>query len=151
MTPFAREPVDKRAWTRVAPWAGGHAWQLGDICVLSTLDMAKLPQSELVGPQWHISISRVASGGQKRASDLQVRKAVRAFRMGDAEEDNHHPGVARHFFLPVEPAARVGCECKDDEITIVEADGYRWQNDPSACRGCEHAHRFGTVCGIHSK
>lgn len=122
-------------WTRVATGdRGGGLWERRGVRVISTLDWAKLPQRSDTGPQWHISVS---NGGKYRPTPNEVARALRDFDMVDAEEDNHHPGVARHFWMPVDPAHRVDCECKDDEVEVVEADGYRWSNDASECRGCE--------------
>ncbi len=149
-------------------------WQNGKICVVSTLDMAELPrQNGLIGPQWHISISQAASPQNKRPTFEQVRKALRAFRMVGAEEDNHHPGNARHFFMPVDPASRSACECKEDEEQVMERDGYVWSNpktplggsyqhdDPEIagfvtralgeiCRGCAIAPLTGRPCSLHA-
>jgi len=115
-------------------------WRNGQVVVKSSLIMAELPDRSGVGLQWLISVSR--SG--KRPKPHEVRRALRAFGMEAAENDAHHPGVARHFFLVVDEAHRVACECKVDEEIIVDRDGYRWTNpvgareDPSLCRGCEH-------------
>lgn len=126
-------------------------WQYRDVCVISTLDHAELPGGDgVVGPQWHVSISRVSVSGQKRAGATQVRLALRAFGMVGAEEDNHHPGLARHFWLPVDPAYRGVCECKAEEVVVVEPDGYTWQNDPLSCRGCEFHATHGHPCPIHA-
>lgn len=129
------------------------AWQLGRTCVISSLDLAELPDgSGEVGPQWHISITAV---GNRRAKPEQVRRALRAFGMVGAEEDNHHPGNARHFFMPVDPARRVDCECKATDENVIDPDGYRWTNDksagadPSVCRGCEIAPVTGRPCAVH--
>ncbi len=122
-------------------------WQSGLVRVISALELAELPDRSGVGPQWHVSISRAG----KRPKPTDVRRALRAFGMVGAEEDNHHPGNARHFWLVVDPAHRVDCECKEDEITIVEPDGYKWTNPPdaAACRGCEFEQTIGTPCPLH--
>ena len=58
--------------------------------------------------------------------------------MLDAEQDNHHPGGACHFFQPVDPARRRDCECKVTEVVVTEPDGYQWTNPSDGpCRGCE--------------
>lgn len=145
----AKEPND-RAWIHCArvPVANGGLgtmWQLGKIRVLSALEYAKLPGQEVVGPQWHISITALGL----RPKHHHVRKALRAFGMVGAELDNHHPGNAQHYWMPVDPAARVACECKEDEIVVKEKDGYTWQNDPDDCRGCELQRLLGTPCRLH--
>jgi hypothetical protein len=117
--------------------------------VVSSLDLAELPDgSGEVGPQWHVSIS----ARRKRPKDSLVRLALRDFGLVGAEEDNHHPGVARHFWMAVDPARRSDCECKVTEEVITERDGYRWTNPTDApCRGCEYERRFGRACPIHAR
>jgi hypothetical protein len=117
--------------------------------VISSLVDADLPDGSGVGPQWHVSVS--ARG--KRPDDRQVRRALKAFGLVGAEEDNHHPGIARHFWRPVDPAHRVDCKCKATEEIITEADGYRWTNPKTSttetCRGCDIAPVTGKPCPIH--
>lgn len=119
------------------------------LCVCSSLEIAELPGTEnLVGPTWHISVS-VAG---RRPTSEQALLATKAFGMVEAEEDNHYPGVARHFFMPVDPQYRGVCECKVTERTVVEPDGYAWttSHDESDCRGCEFSARTGIRCPIHA-
>jgi len=73
-------------------------WQSGPIRVISALEIAEYPDGVGSGPQWHISITNAG----KRPKPHHVRRALRAFGMVGAEEDNHHPGNARHFWVPVE-------------------------------------------------
>lgn len=69
-----------------------------------------------------------------------------------SEVDNHHPGVAVHLWLPVDPAHRVTCECKDDEQTITEPDGYTWTTPVGGpCRGCELQQLLGHPCTVHAQ
>jgi hypothetical protein len=80
-----------------------------------------------------------------------MRRALAAFRMLDAEEDNHIPGRARHVWRPLDPAERVDCECKTTEVTVVEPDGHRWSNRRDGpCRGCEGASITGIPCPLHA-
>lgn len=67
------------------------------------------------------------------------------------DEDNHHPGAARHLFCPLEERYRNACECKTKEIVITEPDGYRWTTEEGReeCRGCWYQRRFGMPCTIH--
>lgn len=118
----------------------------GRLRVLSALALAKAPSGDDTILQWHLSVSRPprsADGRGRRPDDAELRRVRLAFDLVDAEEDNHHPGIARHLWLPVDPARRVGCECKADEVVVVEPDGYAWTNpvdaDPSVCRACEIA------------
>ncbi len=137
----ARPKEPGREWSRIAAFG----WQSGPVCVISTLDMAKLPRREDVGPQWHISITNCG----KRPKPHHVRRALRAFEMVDAELDNHHPGNAQHYFMPVDPAMRVSCECADGEALVTEPDGYQWSSDPTVCRACEIAHVVNRPCPTH--
>lgn len=149
-----RRPTGKR-WGQLSPPTVAlesglvhscSAWCRGGFTVISALELAKYPVSPEIGPQWHISISHL--GG--RAS--VVSGVLRAFGMPKAEEDNHHPGIARHFWLPADPAHRVDCECKETEATIIEPDGYRWTNPTDApCRGCEFESLLGAPCPLHSE
>ncbi len=122
-------------------------WEYRGTRVISALELAELPTGSGIGPQWHVSVSQ--SG--VLPTQAQVDRALRSFRMVGAEEDNHHPGNARHFWMPVDPAARVDCECKATEVT-VETAGYRWTNPKDGdgdCRGCEIAALMRRPCPIH--
>lgn len=123
-------------------------WTDGRLSVISSLVEAELPSGNGVGPQWHVSISRC---GGKRPKPAELARAQRAFRIVGWEEDNHHPGNARHYFRPVDPAERVDCECKTNETAIVDRDGYRWTNPTDEpCRGCEYWATTGAPCPIHA-
>lgn len=124
-------------------------WGRGPLRVISSVGMMELPDGGgEQGPTWLISVS---SGGT-RATDREARRALRDFGMAGAEEDNHTPGIARAFFLVVDPARRVDCECKTTETVIVEEDGYRWSNPTDGpCRGCEFESIAGPArrCPLH--
>lgn len=145
-----REKQPGIEWERF-PWPGGprpigSAWRCGPIVVLSELVTAEYPDGDGEGLQWIVSIS--ANG--KRPKPKQVRKALRAFGMVGAEEDQHHPGVARQFWRPVDPKHRVDCQCKADERTVVEPDGYTWTMPVDGeCPGCELERITGAPCSIH--
>jgi hypothetical protein len=86
----------------------------------------------------------------KRAKQKQIRRALRAFGMVGAEQDNHHPGNVRSFWRPLDPERRVDCQCKVDEQIIVEPDGYTWTNPVDGdCRGCELEQLMGRPCPLH--
>lgn len=149
-----RQPRD-HGWTYLLETAlpmdviAASRWRSGPIIVVSALENAEYPDGNGAGPQWHISISAMG----KRPKDKQVRRALRAFGMVGSELDNHHPGVAQHYWLPVDPARRVECQCKTEEEVIVEPDGYAWTNPRpetgEACRGCEFELMRGTPCPLH--
>ncbi|MBX3203214.1 MAG: hypothetical protein KF894_34135 [Labilithrix sp.] len=122
--------------TGTASFAWIHETALAQ--VISSVQIADLPRSGTPGPQWHVSVTDRSTPHPRRASPKQIALACCAFDMLAAEEDNHHPGNARHFWLPVDPSERVDCECKTDETVVAEPDGYRWTNPADGpCRGCE--------------
>lgn len=125
-------------------------WQKGTTCVISALEDAEYPDGVGHGPQWHVSVSHL---GRSRPRPHEIRRTLRAFGIAEIkEEDNHHPGNARHFFVPVDPAKRVTCQCKLDEDVIVEPDGYAWTNPKDGpCRGCELQRLTGKPCPLHPK
>jgi hypothetical protein len=144
-----------RAPSDVVPLPGMGAYyvhEYGRAFVVSALELADYPDGSGVrGPQWHLSISgRGKHGRVERPDEKRVRQVLRDFGLEGAEEDNHHPGHARHFWLPVDLARRVTCECKETEETIVEPDGYRWTNPTDGgCRGCELEVLIAKPCPIH--
>jgi hypothetical protein len=132
-----------RAW----PLAGS-AWRSHDgLTVVSSLAEAFLPGSgepPLVGPQWLVSVSR--SPERSKAED--VLRVVDAFAMPAFDEDNHHPGIARHLWCPLEEQYRSACECKVSEVTIVDGD-YAWTTEADSCRGCDLERLTGRPCPLH--
>lgn len=146
----ARSPdlsvLDERVYERGGP---------RKLLVISSLTYAKAPRGPDVILQWHVSVSRSIRSGPTAPTDEDLLLVRRAFGMVDAEEDNHHPGNARHLWLPVNPARRVGCECKDDEIQVTEPSGYVWSQavastvHPRWCRACEIAVLTRRPCPLH--
>lgn len=133
-------------------WGGvahrGSAWRSHDqLYVLSTLEISYLPGTDKVpGPQWHISVSRAPN----RSTPADVARVVAGFAMPAFDEDNHHPGIARHLWCPVDPAYRTACECKITETLIVDGD-YAWTNDETEqCRGCHLQGLTGAPCPLHA-
>lgn len=123
-------------------------WQYKATRVISALEVAEYPDGKGDGPQWHLSFSRAG----RRPGDHDLRRVQRAFGLVGLvfDEDNHHPGVARHLWVPVDPAHRVACQCKTDERTVVEPDGYRWTTPKDGpCSGCEFAALVGKPCFLH--
>lgn len=158
-TPPYPQRTPAGAWTRARLPADVQAslptavpWSKGRLFVLSDMVEASLPDgSGRVGPHWFVSVS--VRGGRRRAADSELRLVRVAFGMpeGAAEEDNHHPGIARHLWMPVAPAERRACSCKADETQMHERDGYTWSNTKTGgCRGCEYRAVFGRPCPIHS-
>lgn len=134
----------------------GAVYERAGVMVISTRVVAEYPDGVGEGPQDHVSISR----RQRRAPRADTDRALVAFGMVGAEEDNHHPGVARHFWRPVDPARWAECQCKATEVVLIDPrDGYTWTNpavDQGECRGCEYARHLGrwagrTSCPVHGE
>lgn len=159
VAPVAKSPAGA-SWTMVN-LASGLWRHVSGIQVISKLEVVPYPDDETVsGPQWHVSVTRAGKRGIVRPYQSDVDLALADFDMVGAEEDNHEPGMARHFWMPVDPAHRVDCQCKADEDLIVEPDGHTWTNPKSGeglCRGCEQELLFARKglpprpCPIHSK
>lgn len=128
-------------------------WTDRVVVVCSALEDADYPTGQGSGPQWHVSISLVSrTEALARPGRAEVRRVLKAFALVGAEEDNHHPGRARHFWRPVDPAQRVDCECKSTETLVTEGDGYRWTNpNDGPCRGCEIARLTNVPCSLHAE
>lgn len=149
--PCARKPKG-REWQDLGnvplPGPPKRGYESGGVRVISSIQDVEAPDGNGTCLQWLISISMMG----KRPKSHHVRRALRAFGMVGAENDTHHPGNAVHFWLVVDPVRRLACQCKADEDTIVDADGYRWTNPKPGegeCRGCEIAPVTGRACPIH--
>lgn len=138
-------------WTELRPWTGpgvlaGAVYARGGLLVISTLVIAEYPDGDGTGPQHHVSVS--CRG--RRPSRRELGVALAQFGMRGTEEDNHHPGIARHFWRPLDPAHRVACQCKTEEATIRDG-AYMWTNPVDGpCRGCEYAIMSGRPCPLHA-
>jgi hypothetical protein len=148
--PTIKRPPSR--WTRVAGHPahlaeGIETWNHSGFVVTSQLAGMEAPDgSHDVIPTWLVVVSRRG----RRATNDEAKRALTAFDMDLALEDNHHPGVGRAFFLPVDPARRRDCECKAGEALVTEPDGFQWSNDVAGpCRGCEYRRSFGLPCPIH--
>lgn len=133
--PLAAKSVAESWWTREG------------VVVGSSLLDADLPDGSGQGLQW------LVSENERRPSRAALRHALRAFGMLGAEEDNHHPGIARHFWKPLDRAHRVECQCKASETIVTEPDGYQWTTptdvDAQGCRGCDFEQMLGKPCPLH--
>ncbi|KKM86853.1 hypothetical protein LCGC14_1274790 [marine sediment metagenome] len=100
------------------------AYRRGSVVVFSQVAPMKAPDgSDDVLPTWLVSVSQ---RDRSMPTDETMEIVRRAFGMLTAEEDNHLSGISRDLFMVVDPARRVDCECKEDEITIERPDGYRY-------------------------
>lgn len=83
------------------------------------------------GPEYHVSLSR----GNRRLSVHDAKDILLGFetpfKFEQWDEDNHLPGIARHYWCPVDPDRRRPCDCKAFEEPIEEGD-YIWRKDPHA-------------------
>lgn len=73
----------------------------------------------------------VSEGGGRCLDADVLARVLRDFDMVGAEEDNHQPGIARNFWriCDADPTKPSECECKSDETTIIETDGFTWQRE----------------------
>lgn len=130
----SRRAVDAARAQRIPAQRWYHFARERVLCAVTSLD-------EVVerGPTWHVSVSRVdeRTGKPSHATDADFAFAREAFRMRDAEEDNHalddgqSAGVARHLFMEVDPAKRTTCECKATEEVVQLPDGYEYSRPRS--------------------
>jgi hypothetical protein len=143
-------PADIEAATRGSAWVTSFGVQVISSCV-----DAELPGTDgQTGPSWHLSVTvNHWRTGLRRPVTNEMWEAIDSFGLPAWEEDNHHPGAARHLWCPINPAYRGVCECKLTEVTVTEPDGYQWTTPTDGpCRGCEHARMFpGRRCTIHEK
>lgn len=101
-------------------------WLCGDLSVCSSREPLEDKRTGLVLPTFQVSVSK----NRARPDDEAVRSALADFDMEGADEDNHSPGIARHFWLIDDGRTKQPeCECKETEETIVEPDGFKWQKE----------------------
>jgi hypothetical protein len=126
-----------------------ETWRSGPVLVTSGAHLMDGPDGGPPCWQWKIAISNLG----KRPKPAHVRRALRAFGMTEAEQDNHEPGNAVHFFLVCDPSRRVECECKADEDVVLDQDGHRWTNPKpetgEPCRGCTTSAVTKRPCPLH--
>lgn len=139
-----RKPTGVTGWTRFGHpkdnGMGGLAvsYRKDQLLAISDLVYAEAPDGS--GDrvwQYHVSVSRGWDSTGRllmykeridaRPTNAEVAEVARAFCLDVWEEDNHTSGLARHLWLPVDPDRRVACQCKLDEQTLTEPDGYQWQ------------------------
>jgi hypothetical protein len=122
--------------------------------VISSSAPMDAPDGSGPTPTWHISVSRQVVGGDRpNPTDDQMRHVLDTWEIDEYEEDNHSPGLARHLFIPHDPALRGLCECKLNEPQAVTLDGVEWSNaaPDGECAGCQIAAMpNGRPCQIHS-
>lgn len=124
-----RRPSPNYNWQRGPDYEGedgsAEVYRRNRLVVLSSFMLAEFRGESR--PHWHVSVSM---NGQ-RANNEQVAIALRHFDMQAAEEDKHHSGNARHFFLlaDLKPGEVAECECKETEEVVVEPDGYTYSRE----------------------
>lgn len=92
-------------------------WQKGHLCALSSVVMIE-DEHQPAHWEWIISFSKM---GRARLTNEEIKICLKAFGAEDFEEDNHEPGIARKFWLAVDPQFRKPCPCKDEEV-ITEGE-----------------------------
>lgn len=93
------------------------AWQKGNVCALSSVIQVEDEHLPLHW-EWLVSFSNM---GKKVLSNDELKQPLKDFGAEEFEEDNHEKGIARKFFMAVEPRFRKPCPCKD-EILITEGE-----------------------------
>ena len=117
MTPLlgAQRKVGALGWVVTGITKDFTMWQSGQFRALSSLvnieDGHQPPHYE-----WVVSFSQQS---RQPLTNKQVAQCLRDFDALDFEEDNHDPGIARKFFLPVEHKYRKPCPCKDERMIAL--------------------------------
>jgi hypothetical protein len=104
------------------------------LSVISAVEVATDPHDIDRGPEYHLSISRLAPAGPARCSSEAAHWVLRQFGLDGAEEDNHVPyGVVRNFWRAVaDPLIGLACACKAEEPAIIEDKGdFVWRPAPN--------------------
>lgn len=149
-----RSSAYKAAGKMNVPGITGQIYERNQMRVISTIqDVAYNGHKDKKGPTYLVSVSVI--GGIP--TDEDCRAVLADFAMPEPwDEDNHHPGLSRAFFCPVDPQYRGACECKEEEETITDpVTGRAWTNPKYAreykavCRGCEYEQISGRLCPIH--
>ena len=135
------EPKPRTEWKRLSKTPGRNRYESDTVGWLHEASGATVLSSAGVivflgerSPQHIVSVTqRGPFGLPARPTDEQVQIALDAFRPINraVEEDNHMPGNARLFFLPVFKRHQVECECKANEVLRIEPDGYTYSYDGS--------------------
>ncbi len=113
-------------WTLIAIEKDYTAWQLGDMCALSSVVYVS-DEHQPAHWEWLISFSKM---GRMVLNDAEIKKCLKAFGAEDFMEDNHERGVARKFWKAVEEKYRVPCPCQNERV-VVEGD-YRYSVEKRA-------------------
>jgi hypothetical protein len=118
------------AWTLldaidVGDGVAANRWINGGLIAVSGYETAEFGKAKMLVPQFHVSVSEFG----RRPTDDAVRSVLADFGMEGAEEDNHVPGVARHFWLVEGVAKSPECDCKETQERITEPDGFVWQKE----------------------
>ena len=104
-------------WNLIGIYPEYTAYQKGQICAISSLvevEDEHLPLHQ----EWLVSFSVM---GRARASNAQIKMALKDFDALDFEEDNHERGIARKFWKAADPKYRIPCPCKNEKV-IVEGE-----------------------------
>jgi hypothetical protein len=122
MTSEPKKPIEGN-WISAGRHPGGFVWDsLDGRRVISSVDVISHPTG--ARPEWHISISIATGRPYKELCELTLRQ----FDAVGFEEDNHVSGRARHFWLPIDPAKRTPCYCKETEKPVAEGE-FVWRPD----------------------
>lgn len=114
------------------------------LCVRATIPRSTLHLAARLDPR-HLDVCLCRIAGCQWGR-LAMESGIHGW-----DEDNHHPGIVRHFWLPLDASKRVQCQCKDTELVITEPDGHTWTTPRDGpCRGCELRGLTGRACPLHA-
>lgn len=113
--PQRRSPTAN--WSLIGIYPEYTAYQHGNMCALSGVYQVRDEHLPLHW-EWLLSFS---SMGNSRLSNQDISRCLKDFEAEYFEEDNHERGIARKFWLAVDPQYRKPCPCKD-EIVLTEGE-----------------------------
>lgn len=119
MKPERKKPISSEwSWAGFS-WDNGTPWQNEKgYCALSSVIQVKEDHTPLHWC-WLVSFSYM---GKRALNNKEIKSCLKDWGIEDFEEDNHEPGIARKFFLPVDPAFRKPCPCKNEEVVHYKGD-----------------------------
>jgi hypothetical protein len=113
----AARRIPQNGWSLIGVYPEYTAWQKGAVRALSSLievEDEHLPLHH----EWLVSFSQES---RRPLNNKHIEKCLQDFGAIDFMEDNHERGIARKFWLAVDPKYRIPCPCKD-EMTVNEGD-----------------------------
>jgi len=128
MTPAPRkQPICPMNWFVHSVKADFTVWQssygVGALSSMIEVEDEHLP----LHWEWLVSFSHIS---RRRLTNEEMKRVIKDWGIEQFEEDNHESGIARKFWLAVDPSYRKPCPCKDEE-QVIEGD-YVWSRKISS-------------------